>query len=38
MWRDYIIIHDEGLQSLGEGLNRRNNPEIPTDYLIRLID
>ena len=34
----YIITHDEGLQSLEEGLNRRNNPEIPTEYLIRLMD
>ena len=32
------IPHDEGLGSLQEGLGERNNPEIPTDYLIKLME
>ena len=32
------IPHDEGLESLEEGLEKRKNPEIPTDYLIKLMD
>jgi hypothetical protein len=32
------IPHDEGLGSLQEGLDERNNPEIPTDYLIKLME
>ena len=32
------IPHDEGLQSLEEGLDKRNNPEIPTNYLIKLME
>ena len=32
------IPHDEGLQSLEEGLNERNNPEIPTNYLVKLME
>ena len=32
------IPHDEGLQSLEDGLKKRINPEIPTDYLIKLME
>ena len=32
------IPHDEGLSSLQQGLDERNNPEIPTDYLIKLME
>ena len=32
------ILHDEGLQSLEDGLKKRINPEIPTDYLIKLME
>ena len=32
------ILHEEGLGSLQEGLESRNNPEIPTDYLIKLME
>ena len=32
------ILHEEGLQSLEESLNERNNPEIPTDYLVKLME
>ena len=32
------IIHDEGLESLQESLEQRTNPEVPTDYLIRLME
>ena len=32
------ILHEEGLQSLREGLDERVNPEIPTEYLLRLME
>ena len=32
------IPHEEGLESLKEGLEQRNTPEIPTDYLVRLME
>ena len=32
------ILHEEGLQSLGEGLDERVNPQIPTGYLLRLME
>ena len=32
------IPHEEGLQSLHEGLETRVNPEVPTDFLIKLMD
>ena len=32
------ILHEEGLESLKEGLETRNNPKVPTDYLIKLMD
>ena len=32
------ILHEEGLESLQEGLEGRINPEVPTDYLIRLME
>ena len=32
------IPHDEGMQSMEESLEKRNNPEIPTDYLIKLVE
>ena len=32
------ILHDEGLESLQEGLEGRNNPEVPSDYLIKLME
>ena len=32
------ILHEEGLQSLEEGLNERVNPDIPTDFLVKLME
>ena len=32
------IPHDEGMESLEEGLDKRYNPEIPTDYLMKLME
>ena len=32
------IIHKEGLESLQEGLETRNNPEVPTTYLVKLME
>jgi hypothetical protein len=32
------ILHEEGLESLNEALETRNNPKVPTDYLIKLMD
>ena len=32
------IPHDEGLQSLEESLSDRKNPEIPTDFLLKLME
>ena len=32
------IPHDEGLQSLEESLANRKNPEIPTDFLLKLME
>ena len=32
------ILHEFGLESLQEGLDSRNNPEIPTDYLVKLME
>ena len=32
------ILHEEGLKSLNEALETRNNPKVPTDYLIKLMD
>jgi hypothetical protein len=32
------IPHDDGLQSLEECLNSRNNPDIPTEFLVSLMD
>ena len=32
------IPHDEGLQSLEESLTNRKNPEIPTDFLLKLME
>ena len=32
------ILHEDGLESLQEGLDSRNNPEIPTDYLVKLME
>ena len=32
------ILHEEGLESLEECLSERKNPDIPTDYLIKLMD
>ena len=32
------ILHDEGLESLQEGLEGQNNPEVPSDYLIKLME
>ena len=32
------ILHEDGLESLQEGLDSRQNPEIPTDYLVKLME
>ena len=32
------ILHEEGLESLKESLNGRKNPEIPTEFLTRLME
>ena len=32
------ILHEEGLESLQECLDKRNNPEVPSDYLVRLME
>ena len=32
------ILHEEGLESLQESLDTRNNPEVPSDYLVRLME
>ena len=32
------ILHEEGLGSLEEALDGRSNPEVPTDYLIKLME
>ena len=32
------ILHEEGLDSMKEGLDERNNPEVPTDFLIKLME
>ena len=32
------ILHEEGLESMKEGLDERNNPEVPTDFLIKLME
>ena len=31
------ILHEEGLESMEQALNSRTNPEIPTDYLVKLM-
>ena len=32
------IPHEDGLQSLEECLNTRNNPDVPTEFLVSLMD
>jgi hypothetical protein len=32
------ILHEEGLDSLQESLDARNNPEVPPNYLVRLME
>ena len=32
------IPHDEGLQSIREALNNRENPEIPTETVVDLAE
>ena len=32
------IPHDDGLQSLEESLNSRHNPDVPTEFLVKLMD
>jgi hypothetical protein len=32
------ILHEEGLDSLKESLDTRDNPEVPSDYLVRLME
>ena len=32
------IIHEEGLQSIESELEKRDNPEVPTDFIVKLME
>ena len=32
------IVHEDGLKCLKEELDERNNPKVPTEYLLKLMD
>ena len=33
-----IIPQDEGIEYTREALNKRNNPQVPTEFVIRLLE